>query len=165
MGTELPSTVVARCYTSIGVFTSNLADCENGEVHGTGVAEAIIDIAPQAAPYIATVSSGADSVATATWMTEQGVTVINRSLSKIWEGPGDSTSPFSTSVFGMIDAAVSGGALFANSAGNSAKKTWYGSFSNSDGNRFHEFQGLDETNEITVSSGQEVVVELRWDDS
>ena len=28
MGVELPSTVVARCYTDVGVYTSNLADCE-----------------------------------------------------------------------------------------------------------------------------------------
>ena len=123
MGTELPSTVVARCYTAIGTFTSVLADCENGEVHGTAVAEAIIDMAPQATLYIATVSSGADSVSTATWMTEQGVTVINRSLGSSYQGPGDGTSPFSNSVFAMIDAAVSGGALFANSSGNSAGKT------------------------------------------
>ena len=27
MGTELPSTVQARCYTDVGRFTSNLADC------------------------------------------------------------------------------------------------------------------------------------------
>ena len=28
MGTELPATVHGRCYTDIGVFTNNLADCE-----------------------------------------------------------------------------------------------------------------------------------------
>ena len=31
MGTELPATVVARCYTDVGVFTHNLADCEPGD--------------------------------------------------------------------------------------------------------------------------------------
>ena len=28
MGTELPATVQAKCYTDIGVFTQDLADCE-----------------------------------------------------------------------------------------------------------------------------------------
>ena len=165
MGTELPSTVVARCYTSIGVFTPDLADCENGSVHGTAVAEAIIDIAPQVALYVANQVSRADGVAIATWMTEQGVTVINRSLASVWQGPGDGTSPFSNSDFTMIDAAVAGGALFANSAGNSAEDTWYGSFVDSEPDGFHEFFEGDETNEISASQGQELIIELRWDDA
>ena len=66
MGTELPARVQGRCYTDIGVFTQDLADCEAvGEVtvripeclddaqrravrnaiHGTIVAESVIDIA------------------------------------------------------------------------------------------------------------------------
>ena len=31
MGVELPTNVVARCYTDVGVYTSNLADCEAEE--------------------------------------------------------------------------------------------------------------------------------------
>ena len=38
MGTELPSTVVARCYISVVTFTSELADCETDSVYGTAVA-------------------------------------------------------------------------------------------------------------------------------
>ena len=37
MGTELPATVYARCYTDIGVFTENLADCEAFPVRGTAI--------------------------------------------------------------------------------------------------------------------------------
>ena len=165
MGTELPSTVTARCYTSIGVFTSSIADCENGEVHGTAVAEAIVDIAPQATLYVANEVSGADGVAIATWMAEQGVTVINRSLGSVWQGPGDGTSPNPNNVFTMIDTAVSGGALFANSAGNSAEETWYGTFVDSDSDRFHEFSVGDPTNTISASQGQVVTIELRWNDT
>ena len=53
MGVELPANVQARCYTDLGRFTRNLADCENGDDHGTGVAETIIDVAPQVSLYIA----------------------------------------------------------------------------------------------------------------
>ena len=54
-GTELPATVQARCYTDLGRFTTNLADCETGladDVHGTIVAESLMDIAPQVDLYI-----------------------------------------------------------------------------------------------------------------
>jgi hypothetical protein len=165
MGTELPSTVVARCYTSIGVFTSTLADCENGEVHGAAVSEAILDMAPQVSLYVSNPSSATDLLLTATWMVEQGVTVINRSMGVSYQGPGDGTSPFSNSIFATIDAAVSGGALFANSAGNSGHVTWYGAFSDTDTDGFHNFSGTDETNNINLVAGQTVFVELRWDDS
>ena len=47
MGTELPTTVEVRCYPEIGQPTANLADCENDNDHGTGVAESVIDIAPE----------------------------------------------------------------------------------------------------------------------
>ena len=75
MGVELPTNVVARCYTDVGVFSSNRADCEaeekppastpsqcrdyvaglyaGGEPHGAAVTEAVIDIAPDATLYIA----------------------------------------------------------------------------------------------------------------
>ena len=165
IGTELPPTVVSRCYTSIGVFTSDLDDCENGSSHGTAVAEAIIDIAPGATLYIATASSNADNLATVNWMTEQGVTIINRSMGSIYQGPGDGTSPLPNNPFTMIDAAVSGGALFVNSAGNSAERTWYGAYSDTDGDGWHNFLGIDEINNFDLLGGKEYVFELRWEDS
>ncbi|MDP6421830.1 MAG: hypothetical protein QF477_07605 [SAR202 cluster bacterium] len=60
MGSELPATVVARCYTSIGVFTSAIADCETETIHGTGVAEAVVDIAPNVSLYVSNPVSAAD---------------------------------------------------------------------------------------------------------
>ena len=53
MGTELPATVVARCYTDFGVHTQDVTDCEVYDSHGTAVAEAVIDIAPEVSLYIA----------------------------------------------------------------------------------------------------------------
>ena len=48
MGSELPSSVEARCYTNVGIFTANLTDCETGDdPHGTAVSEAAFDIAPE----------------------------------------------------------------------------------------------------------------------
>ena len=50
MGTELPATVEARCYTDVGLFTENLADCEVDSDHGTMVAESLLDVAPGGVP-------------------------------------------------------------------------------------------------------------------
>ena len=50
MGTELPATVVARCYTDVGMFTQALADCEVDGDYGTRIAETVMDIAPEVVP-------------------------------------------------------------------------------------------------------------------
>ena len=84
MGTELPATVHARCYTDIGEFTENLADCEAAEAvpdttfpecpavqgtdHGTIVAESVLDIAPEVELYIAQPGSRADLQKASEWM-------------------------------------------------------------------------------------------------
>ena len=63
IGTELPTTVQARCYTDLGRFTTNLADCESGyehrdpSMHGTVVAESVVDIAPEVSLYISNAST------------------------------------------------------------------------------------------------------------
>ena len=106
MGTELPATVQARCYTDIGVFTQNLADCEAAEPvpettlpecrdvvqgeavevadHGTIVAESVLDIAPAVELYIAQPGSRADLQDASEWMASQGVSVINYSVGWIF---------------------------------------------------------------------------------
>lgn len=90
MGTELPSTVEARCYTSIGVFTSSLSDCDNSDTskHGTAVTEAVFDIAPEATYYISNITSAGDLLNTVEWLIEENVDVINASLGWAWHGPG-----------------------------------------------------------------------------
>ena len=111
MRTELPATVVARCYTEIRQFTRNIADCENEEVHGTAVTESLMDIAPEVSLYIANPISGADLQSTVDWMVSEGVTVINYSVGNLFDGPGDGTSPLSISPLNTVDRAVDGESL------------------------------------------------------
>ncbi len=164
MGTELPSTVVAHCYTSIGVFTSNLTDCEVGGDHGTNVSEIVIDIAPQVSMYIANPISKGDLQSIVAWMVSEGVSVVNYSLAWQWDGPGDGTSPFSNSPLKTVDQAVAGGILWVNAAGNAAKSSWFGSYSDNNGNDFIEFNGLD-VNKVHLNAGNKIWVQARWDDS
>ena len=132
IGTELPSTVEARCYTDVGVFTSNPTDCiptevpESTKLHGTAVTEAAFDIAPEAEYYIANIASLGDLRNTVDWMVAEGVDVINMSLGFLFHGPGDGTTPFSNSPLRTVDAAVEGGIIWVNSAGNSAWANWFG---------------------------------------
>ena len=170
MGTELPGTVQTRCYTELGRFTTNLADCEDAEDggnHGTRVAEAVMDIAPEASLYIASPQSRGDTRNAVDWMVQEGVKVIVQSESSIFDGPGDGTSPFSDSPLRTVDRAVAGGVVWVNSAGNHARRTWFARapFLDYDGDGFIEFAGRDEVNDITLEAGDRLVVQLRWDDS
>ena len=170
MGTELPSTVQARCYTDIGRFTTNLADCEDAEAggnHGTLVAEALVDIAPEVSLYIASPPTRGDFRSAVDWMVSEGVKVIVRAESSIFDGPGDGTSPFSASPLRIVDRAVAGGVVWVNAAGNHALRTWFARapFGDSDGDGFIEFSVFDEVNDITLEAGDQIRVQLRWDDS
>ena len=168
MGNELPSTVQARCYTSLGKFTRFLASCENyilGSNHGTLVAEALIDIAPEVSLYIATPRSLGDLQTTTDWMVSQGVSVIVHSITHEYDGPGDGTSPFSNSPLRAIDRAVAGGSVWVNSAGNDGQNTWFGPPINSDGDTWINFNGADEGIDIQLEAGDEIRVQLRWEDS
>ena len=166
-GTELPADVVARCYTDLARFTSNLADCEIGKSsHGTIVAESLLDIAPAVSLYIANPVSNADMQATVDWMASQGVKVINHSVSHVFEGPGDGTSYLSVSPLNTVDRAVANGIVWVNAAGNHAARTWFGGYSNANGNRFLDFNALgDEINILNLSAGRSYDVQLRWEDT
>ena len=167
IGVDLPSPVAVRCYTAVGVSTTNLADCEVDTVHGTAVAEAVADIAPGASLYLANPSSFGDLLETADWMVAEGVQVINQSLAWIWDGPGDGTALFSNSPLKAVDDAVSGGAFWANSAGNEAKSSWSGAFTDTEPepDGFLEFATPDETNGVFLFAGEKLTAQLRWDDS
>ena len=170
MGTELPSTVQARCYTSLGKFTRFLAGCENsilGSDHGTLLAEAVMDIAPEASLYIAAPWSLGDLRTATDWMVSQGVSVIVHGEIYEYDGPGDGTSPFSNSSLKTVDRAVSGGIVWVNAAGNQGQSTWFGNYSivNVNGNKFVAFNGSDIFNDMTLEAWDWITVQLRWEDS
>ena len=173
-GSDLPSIVRKRCYIDIGIFTPNLSDCddtglpESSRQHGTAVTEAVFDIAPEATYYIANPLSYGDLLSTTNWMVEQGVDVINMSLSWSFSGPGDGTSHYSNAPIKSVDAAVNGGIVWVNAAGNSARDSWYGAFADSNSNGFLEFATSgNECNHLTVNLDplEGITAQLRWDDS
>ena len=166
MGNELPANVIARCYRSAGTFSSNRTNCETtGSTFGTAVAETLLDIAPDATLYISNPQSRGDLKSAVNWMVSQDVDVINHSVGYLWDGPGNGTSQNANSPLKSVDAAVSGGAVWANSAGNEAGNTWHGQFTDTDGDDLLNFVGNDELNEVQIAAGERVTIQLRWDDS
>ena len=178
MGTDLPASVKARCYTLIVLHSPDLDHCELvssaiGNIfpgygdHGTIVAEAIIDVAPEASLYIANPYTPADLRKTVDWMIEEGVSVINHSSGWFFGGPGDGTSPDSVDPLRTVDRAVEAGIVWVNSAGNEARRTWFGPYSDPDGNGYISFDGSfnDEDNGLQLRRGEVIIVQLRWEDS
>ena len=167
MGTELPDSVAARCYSDVGTHTASLSDCENdGEDHGTAVAEALLDIAPDAMLYVADPLTNGDLASAVGWMADQGVRVINYSIGDRWDGPGDGTSPYSESPLNTADMAVAKGIVWVNAAGNEGQSGWLGPFQDLNGNGYHEFayDVFDQPIEINCvpRGGQRLWAQLRW---
>ena len=172
-GSELPLNVEVLCFTDIsGRSSSDIGDCSypgNPEwvnKHGTGAMEVIFDFAPDAAYYVTNFHHGLDNLRKAVdWMIANGVDVINASQGFSWSGPGDGTSPYSNSIFRIVDAAVSGGAVWVNAADNARFSSWLGPFNDPDGNGYHNFLGDDECNGVSVQIRDFAFSSsLRWED-
>lgn len=172
LGNELPASVSASCRDDIGRPTSRLSACDNdGDVHGTAVAEALLDIAPDVSLYIADASTRGDMAKAADWMTAHDVQVINFSASFPWDGPGDGTSPYSESPLNTVDKVTESGIVWLNATGNEGQSAWFGPFRDVDGDGFHEFSyrfnplpaGAD-LNELNCfpGNGDPIGVQLRW---
>ena len=137
---EVPAPAGVRCYFPRGdwnLYSWLLANCggrwhgmaERVALHGTAVAEALVDIAPDVTVYLASVHSRGQLRAAVKWLVEQDVDIINHSVAWSWDGPGDGTSPHGNSPLHTVDYAVQNGIIWFNGAGNFNPHTWYGSFS------------------------------------
>ena len=153
-GTELPASVTTRWFGSGETAGSN--------PHGTACAEIIYDIAPDAEFYLTNVDDAIDFGNAVDWLIAQGVDVISCSLGWMLTGPGDGTGLVSN----KVTEARAAGILWANSAGNQARRNWVGTWQDNNGNDLHDFVvGVDETNAIYAYAGYSIIVGLRWNDT
>ena len=164
LGNELPASITAHCFVSIGAPTDSLSACETRQKHGTAVAEALLDVAPGVTLYIANPQSTFDLNETVGWMIAQGVTIVNHSVGWGFEGSGDGTSRYSDSALAAVDKAVAAGLTWINSAGNEGASTWTGAFVDSNANGVAEFEANAETNNVSLLAGGTTIIQLRWDD-
>ncbi len=150
---ELPTTVTTWWAPSIGGPGTS--------VHGTACAEIVYDIAPDADFYLVNFGTEVELGNAVDWLIAQGVDVISYSVGWPIGGPGDGTGL----ICEMVDAARAAGILWSSAIGNEAQHHWQGDFVDSEPDGFHEFFDGDETNEISVNSGEPIIVGLKWDDT
>ena len=170
MGSDLPWTVIGHCYTDLGVPTGNLANCANllgnrGDDHGTVVAEALMDVAPDASLYIANPLTWGELRNSTEWMRSQGVQVIVHSVAWTYHGGADGTSPFHFGPLNTVRWAANNGMVWINGAGNSNEDTWYGAFTDADNDNVHEWSGTNEYQTQAMAAGDNLTAFMRWDDS
>lgn len=134
----------------------------NAGPHGVGVAEIIHRTAPDAQLYLATVTTLSDLAAAIDWFAAQGVTVINRSETSEFDGPGDGTGPLAS----LVDRAVANDMVWVAAAGNAGGdesrngQNWVGTFNDPDGNGVHNWASGEERMEFTCG----FLLGMRWDD-
>ena len=174
--------VEAQCYTSHMDTSPSpvIADCGDNAPgdshHGTAVAQAVMDMAPEVSLYISNSALGAGDEFARTrlkqdvdWMITQGVKVINYSIGwGLTEGLGDGAPQEINAVLDTIDTAVASGIIWVNSAGNEHQRRWHGPFTdtNSPRDTYHDYALNDDRNYINnVRVDKPVIVEMRWDDS
>ena len=165
MGSDIPASVIGRCYEDHGKPTDNIDNCTSaGDGHGTLVAETLMDVAPDASLYISNPSTIGDLYTAVQWMQQQGVQVIVQSVGWAFWGPGDGTSPYAFSPLNTVKWAADNGIVWINSGGNYNRKTWYGAFTDADTDNIHEWATGDEYQEFSLYAGDTITFFMRWDD-
>ena len=143
---------------SVTVQTFGAVDTSDPEPHGTACAEIIHEIAPEAELFLAWYDGYDTAFGEAvSWLQSQGVDIISHSANG-QKGPFDGSAPDCQEV----DTLSTQGVLWVNSAGNEALSHNRSTFSDEDGDGFHEFAPGEET--LALYNGGYVRIVLNWDD-
>ncbi|HEX6095648.1 MAG TPA: S8 family serine peptidase [Thermoanaerobaculia bacterium] len=154
MGSDLPQIPDARVRSFSGDITGD------GSEHGTGVAEIVYDVAPDAILYLVNFSNEVELQNAVDWLIQEGVDVINTSWGYPCGGPADGTG----FVNELVKRASDAGIAWVASAGNFAQQHWMGDFHDSNGDTWHNFSSTEEGNTVYLASGDELRVCVEWDD-
>jgi subtilisin family serine protease len=150
LGTELPDEVTVETFGSI--------DFDDPDPHGVACAEIVHEIAPDAELFFAWYD-GYDAAfgEAVSWLQAQGVDIISHSANG-YKGPFDGSAWDSQEVDGLSAQGI----LWVNSAGNEALSHHRSTFTDEDGDGFHEFAPGEET--LALYNNGYVQVVLNWDD-
>ena len=86
------------CFYEAATPPANVLNgCTTNGNHGTAVTETLLDVAPRVQLYFSNPKTNGDLRRAVDWMASEGVTVINHSISKMVDGQGDGTSPYTKS--------------------------------------------------------------------
>lgn len=155
LGSELPA--------SVTLWTGG-ADPVGAGYHGTGCAEIVHDMAPDAELLFAHDGDEAEYYAAMDWLIAQGVDVISYSCGWTGDFPADGSGAPHNPVNAKVEEARAAGVLFVTSAGNSAEGDSYVAvYQQYPGYDFHDFDG-NIWNGVFSWSGAGYTVALTWDD-
>lgn len=151
LGKTLPSNVTVKSFRSDG-------DIETDSVHGAGCAEIVHAMAPDAELYFANIGNSGDVKDALDWIIENKIDVVSFSMGWKTMGPGNGKDP----LIKVIEDAIDKGVVFIKSAGNSASSHWSGTFNDTDGDGFHNFENGSNMLEFTVPAERPVSAYLKW---
>ncbi len=169
-GGDLPDSVVSRDFTDKGLQTQHK--------HGTGCAEIVHDMAPDAELHLLKIDDEVDFYEAFDYCIENEIDIITLSIGTAGSGPGNGTGPLAD----KCNEARDHGILVVAAAGNSANQTeegytfgshWEGTFTDSDGDNNHNFTSSLNYNVVVAGSAQdddgnpinnELSVTVRWND-
>ena len=150
---DMPATWWVLDYTGEGIYAGE-------DVHGTACAEIIYDVAPEAELTLLKVDDLVDLENAKDLCIRDGIDVINHSMSWYGTGIGDGRGL----ACDIVNDAADQGILWVNAAGNSANSHYDQSWSDNDSDRWHNFEGDDETLTFEVEKGTEISIYLTWND-
>lgn len=131
-------------------------------IHGTAVAEIIVDVAPDADLHLYQMGTELEFQEAVDWAISQNVDII--AMSAGWVNyPTDGQSAMTK----KLEEAINSGITVVISAGNYAETHWEGKFTDGDSNGWHEFSGVDEgiSIEVTAQRYNPIILYLLWDSS
>ena len=154
LGRDLPERVSAQS------FVAGVRPDATGEQHGVAVAEIVYDVAPDAELFLAYYDGGDVSMGNAVdWLLEQGVQIISHSAGGL-AGPMDGSGRDAE----LVDRATAQGALWINSAGNSAHEHYRAVFADADGDAYHDFNPAESLLAFRPAPDRPTQIVLNWDD-
>lgn len=148
---DLPASVTTQSFCS---------DFEATE-HGTGVAEIVHEVAPEAQLYLICIEDAVDLGAAKDYAVANGITILNLSVAFFNSSRGDGSGGPATPD-GIVEAGRDAGILWVVAAGNNAEGHWSGTFSGN-GDGWHDFVPGDEEIGFRLGALQEACVFLKWD--
>ena len=134
----------------------------DGDWHGTAAAEIVHEMAPDAELHLLCVWDELDLVKAAAYAKTKKLNIVTMSVTWPATSRGDGKGVKNTPEWVVADAKKAG-ILWVQSAGQSAGAHWRGTFVSKDKDVWHEFATGDETLDITIDSGEELCVWMKWD--
>ncbi|MBN1872749.1 MAG: S8 family serine peptidase [Anaerolineae bacterium] len=148
LGEELPAYVEMQTFGWI----------DEEEIHGTACAEIIHEVAPDAELFFAWYDFSYAAMGEAiAWLEEKDVDIISHS-GGFFVGPRDGTGWADE----LVDEQAAKGRLWVNASGNEAEQHYRGTFTDTDGDGYHEFAPDEQA--LAVYSMEDVLIVLQWDD-